>query len=139
MTCEFRKKVVQICKDLWPENYLQMANNLMACMALETATTFNPKIDNHLDQDDEGFGYVGLIQFGNDAITDLSRSYGNVGKLRRLKLFRIPVSFRYGIFFKLFVYGTTPVKLPSPAFLSGKSEKRSFITEYEFSSFSNIG
>ena len=80
VTCEFRKKVVQICKELWPENYLQMANNLMALMHLESAGTFSPKVDNHLDKDSEGYGYVGLIQFGNKAVTELSKIYGKITK-----------------------------------------------------------
>lgn len=72
VTCEFRKKVVEICQDLWPDNYLAMANNLMACMYFESAKTFSPKIDNKIGKDEDGYGYIGLIQFGNDACIDLN-------------------------------------------------------------------
>lgn len=74
VTCEFRKKVVEISKDLWPENYLQMANNLMALMHLETAGTFSPSKDN-------GKGYYGLIQFGEEAAIDLKTTTGYLRKL----------------------------------------------------------
>jgi hypothetical protein len=42
VSCEFRKKVVEICKDLWPNDYKNMANELMACMYIETAGKFTP-------------------------------------------------------------------------------------------------
>ena len=70
--CDFRKKVIEISQDLWPNDYLAMANNLMACMYFESARTFSPKVDNGLGRDEDGYGYVGLIQFGNDACTDLN-------------------------------------------------------------------
>lgn len=44
---EFRVKVVQICKRLWPKNTLEMANGLMAVMNRETGGTFAPhQIEN---------------------------------------------------------------------------------------------
>ena len=43
VSCEFRKKVIEICQDLWPNDYLTMANNLMALMHLETEGSFDPK------------------------------------------------------------------------------------------------
>ncbi|WP_318779375.1 M15 family metallopeptidase [Psychrobacter sp. FME5] len=65
VSCEFRKKVIKICQDMWPNDYLAMANNLMACMYFETATTFDPSKGN-------GSGYYGLIQFGTLACKDLN-------------------------------------------------------------------
>lgn len=53
--CNERKKVVEVAKNLEVD-----PNWLMTVMALETAKTFSPAIDN-------GIGYVGLIQFGKDA------------------------------------------------------------------------
>lgn len=53
--CNERKKVVEVAKNLGVD-----PNWLMTVMALETAKTFSPAIDN-------GIGYVGLIQFGKDA------------------------------------------------------------------------
>lgn len=64
VNCEFRKKVIEICQNMWPNDYLAMANNLMALMHLETDKTFDPKKPN-------GVGYYGLIQFGKAARTDL--------------------------------------------------------------------
>lgn len=67
VNCEFRKKVIQICKDMWPNDIKNMANNLMACMHLESNRSFNPAIENDA-------GYVGLIQFGKDVIADLKKN-----------------------------------------------------------------
>ncbi|WP_201628010.1 LysM peptidoglycan-binding domain-containing protein [Psychrobacter maritimus] len=67
VNCKFRKKVIEICQDLWPNDYLAMANNLMALMHLETGGSFDPKQPN-------GVGYYGLIQFGELARTDLKIS-----------------------------------------------------------------
>ncbi|GJM53353.1 L,D-transpeptidase [Capnocytophaga catalasegens] len=55
VSCEFRKKVVEIAKRLGKD-----PNLLMAGMALETGTTFSPTAG-------KGSSYVGLIQFGKDA------------------------------------------------------------------------
>lgn len=59
LTCEGRKKVLQVCSNLWGEDKKkQKASELMAIMHVETAATFNPAIDN-------GAGYSGLIQFSD--------------------------------------------------------------------------
>ncbi len=52
-------------------------NHLMTIMALETTAKhrFSPSVDNGKDPDADGNGYVGLIQFGNSAITDLNTNY----------------------------------------------------------------
>ncbi|MGP4120778.1 LysM peptidoglycan-binding domain-containing protein [Psychrobacter aquimaris] len=67
VSCEFRKKVIEICQDLWPNNYLAMANNLMALMHLETEGSFDPSKVNSL-------GFVGLVQMGADVRKDLGVS-----------------------------------------------------------------
>ena len=67
VSCEFRKKVIEICQDLWPNDYLAMANNLMALMHLETEGTFDPSKVNSL-------GFVGLVQMGAGAREDLNVS-----------------------------------------------------------------
>ena len=63
---EFRKKVVQICKELWgEENKLRMANHLMICMNVETKGKFTSSV-----------GYpeaTGLIQFTGTAISEMNR------------------------------------------------------------------
>ncbi len=58
VSCKFRKKVVAIAKDLWPNDYKNMANNLMAVFAWETGETFKTDIPNR-----KGSGATGLIQF----------------------------------------------------------------------------
>ncbi|MHA3060746.1 hypothetical protein ACX1N5_09380 [Acinetobacter sp. ANC 4636] len=64
VNCTFRKKVIQICKDMWPNDVKNMANNLMACMHLETGGDFSPKAGSKTI-------HVGLIQFGDDVMHDL--------------------------------------------------------------------
>jgi len=67
VSCEFRKKVIEISKELWAGDYNNMANNLMAIIALETNKSFNPKSSNKN-------GYFGLIGFGNPVIEDFQRT-----------------------------------------------------------------
>ena len=55
VSCDFRKKVVEIAKRLGKD-----PNLLMAGMALETGKTFSPTVG-------KGSSYVGLIQFGDQA------------------------------------------------------------------------
>jgi len=63
--CSFRKKVVQVAKNLGlPQKGYKGANWLMAIMALETQKSFNPSKQNR-------FGYTGLIQLGEDAASRL--------------------------------------------------------------------
>ncbi len=65
VSCEFRKKVVEIAKKLHlPQENNEGANWLMAIMALESARSFSPSKGN-------GLGYYGLIQFGAAAAKDL--------------------------------------------------------------------
>ena len=95
VSCDFRKKVVEISKDLWPDKYKTMANGLMAVMKVETSETFSPsKIElvSYIDDkgkkrkkyqglskeainklDDNFSGAVGLIQFTKDAIDALNK------------------------------------------------------------------
>lgn len=43
--CQFRKKVVKICSDLWgEEKKIEFANSLMACMAVETSRLFSSSV-----------------------------------------------------------------------------------------------
>ncbi|SDQ16916.1 L,D-transpeptidase catalytic domain [Chryseobacterium soldanellicola] len=75
VSCEFRKKVITICKDLWPNNYMKMANNLMACMAWETGESFSPSVKNPKSS------ATGLIQFMNDTATDLGTTTAELAKM----------------------------------------------------------
>jgi hypothetical protein len=61
LTCDQRKKVLQVCKNLWPSSKPnERASELMAIMHLETGTkdSFKPYADN-------GAGFSGLIQFSD--------------------------------------------------------------------------
>lgn len=76
VSCEFRKKVVKICAELWGESRkMEMANELMSCMALETQHSFSSST-----------GYpnaTGLVQFTNGkygAITAMNETGYNGGK-----------------------------------------------------------
>ncbi|WP_313375653.1 hypothetical protein [Chishuiella sp.] len=73
VSCEFRKKVVEIAKELWGESQkVKMANELMICMALETGKRFTAD-----------YGYpnsaTGLIQFTDTAVADMNRTGYNGG------------------------------------------------------------
>lgn len=62
VSCAFRKKVVEICSELWGENCkIQMANKLMAVMEWESGGTFSPGVPNIAKS--KG---TGLIQFMPD-------------------------------------------------------------------------
>jgi murein DD-endopeptidase MepM/ murein hydrolase activator NlpD len=101
---EFRVKVVQICKKLWPKNTLEMANGLMAVMNRETGGTFAPhqiegkKLvpkeqltkDSFITYDKDGNKIsraVGLIQFTQKPLTDMGEyTGGGLDKLNEVKL-----------------------------------------------------
>lgn len=77
--CDFRKKVVEICKNLWGEGRkIEMANNLMVIMYFETAKTFSPSKQNSR-------GFTGLIQFGDDAASDLGTTTSELKKMSAVK------------------------------------------------------
>ena len=67
--CDERKKVSEVAKTLGVD-----PNWLMTVIALETNKTFSPSIDN-------GIGYVGLIQFGENAAHDLSTTQEKLVKM----------------------------------------------------------
>ncbi|MCS3532585.1 hypothetical protein [Chryseobacterium sp. JUb7] len=76
VSCEFRKKVVEICAKLWGESRkMEMANELMTCMALETGKKFTSDV-----------GYpnaTGLVQFTSGeygAITAMNENGYNNGE-----------------------------------------------------------
>ncbi len=76
---EFRRKVIEICKELWGDHRkMKMANELMICMAVETKNKFTPDI-----------GYpkaTGLIQFTQIAIDDMNGIQRlKDGRIRKLK------------------------------------------------------
>jgi hypothetical protein len=64
---EFCTKVLQLCKESFP--YEEAPNDLMTCMAFESAGTFSASIKNAA-----GSGAVGLIQFMPATADDLGTS-----------------------------------------------------------------
>ncbi|WP_269221836.1 hypothetical protein [Flavobacterium sp. IMCC34518] len=73
VSCDFRKKVVEISNRLGKD-----PNLLMAAMALETGRTFSPTAG-------KGSSYVGLIQFGDDAAESIGTSRGALLKMTALQ------------------------------------------------------
>ena len=96
VSCEFRKKVVEICKELWPNDAMKMANGLMAVMYVETRGSFkaqqlegwqsvkDPKSmtidDFHKNGVRVSSRAVGLIQFTQAALVAL-KEYKSDSKL----------------------------------------------------------
>jgi len=80
VSCEFRKKVVQVAKNLGlPQKNYGGANWLMTIMALESAYSFSPKCGTFGKNPDENsqYKYIGLIQFGKAAAEEIgtTRTY----------------------------------------------------------------
>lgn len=73
VSCEFRKKVVEIAKRLGKD-----PNLLMAGMALETGKTFSPTAG-------KGTSYVGLIQFGDSAAESVKTTREALLKMTAVK------------------------------------------------------
>lgn len=110
VSCDFRKKVIEISKSLWPDKYKSMANGLMAVMRVETSETFSPsKIElvsyagsngkkkkkyaglskEAINKLDDNFnGAVGLIQFTKDAIDALNKENSLSLTKKKLALMR---------------------------------------------------
>ena len=88
--CDERLKVIEICQKLWPNNYLETANNLMAVFAWESGEKFETGAPNQKNS-----GGTGLIQIVPDTYKDLTgkdpifenvHNYWGHGKtLRRIK------------------------------------------------------
>lgn len=98
VSCEFRKKVVEICADLWGDKRkIEMANGLMAVMNVETRGSFkaqqlegwksvkDPKEMTIQDFWKEGnrksSRAIGLIQFTQDALQNNLKEYVSNPKL----------------------------------------------------------
>ncbi|WP_435950798.1 LysM peptidoglycan-binding domain-containing protein [Psychrobacter sp. DM8] len=88
--CDFRKKVIEISQDLWPDDYLAMANNLMAVFAWESGEKFESGAPNK-----QNSRATGLIQFMPDTyegltgekpiIETVENYWGNGKRLERIK------------------------------------------------------
>lgn len=79
VSCEFRKKVVEICKELWPNDWQNTANNLMAVMAWETGESFSPSVKNRQSS------ATGLIQFMRDTAIQLGTTVEKLEKMTALE------------------------------------------------------
>ncbi len=103
VSTEFENKVIQICKELWGDDKkMEMANGLMAVMAVETGRTFKAhriagkplKDPNSLTKDDfytndkKSSRAVGLIQFTQLALEQLGdfKKGSGFDKLHEVKL-----------------------------------------------------
>ena len=88
--CDERLKIIEICQNLWPNNYLETANNLMAVFAWESGEKFETGAPNKRNS-----GGTGLIQImpdtykgltGKQPIFENVHNYWDDGKtLRRIK------------------------------------------------------
>ncbi|WP_352288086.1 LysM peptidoglycan-binding domain-containing protein [Psychrobacter sp. GW64-MNA-CIBAN-0177] len=88
--CDERLKVIEICQNLWPNNYLKTANNLMAVFAWESGEKFETGAPNQRNS-----GGTGLIQIipstykdltGEEPILETIENYWGHGKtLNRIK------------------------------------------------------
>ncbi|MDR7212203.1 hypothetical protein [Flavobacterium piscis] len=72
ISCDERKKVLEVCAGLWGETKkVEKASELMSIFHLETASSFSPSIEN-------GKGYVGLIQFNEEAAKTIGTTYAKL-------------------------------------------------------------
>ncbi|MGN7989282.1 PAAR-like protein [Pedobacter sp. 22226] len=79
LTCEQRKKVLQVCAELWGEDKKkEKASELMSVMHLETNNTFSPSSDN-------GVGFSGLIQFSDAAAKSVGTTRAELKQMTFIK------------------------------------------------------
>ncbi|SHI91374.1 C40 family peptidase [Flavobacterium terrae] len=75
LTCDQRKKVLEVCASIWGESKKkEKASELMSVMHLETANSFSPSSDN-------GAGYSGLIQFSDGAAKSIGTTRSQLKKM----------------------------------------------------------
>ncbi|MFK7030979.1 M23 family metallopeptidase [Flavobacterium oreochromis] len=156
---EFRKKVVEICMDLWgdQDNMPQMANGLMAVMYRETGKTFAPhriegkelKQVSKLTRNDfarfnekgevNGSRAVGLIQFTQVALVALGDFVSGTGydklhtvKLRYARMSQLEQLEKVRDYFKkLSKLPKTPEDIYSAVFAPDAVEKKNSDTIYQ--------
>ncbi|OWP82708.1 hypothetical protein BWK59_14420, partial [Flavobacterium davisii] len=79
LTCDQRKKVLDVCKELWGEkNKKEKASQLMSIIYIETNKTFSPSADN-------GIGFSGLIQFNDRAAKGVGTTRAELKKMTFIK------------------------------------------------------
>ncbi|WP_163444580.1 TIGR02594 family protein [Flavobacterium columnare] len=79
LTCDQRKKVLEVCQELWGEkNKKEKASQLMSIMYIETNKTFSSSADN-------GIGFSGLIQFNDAAAKGVGTTRAELKKMTFIK------------------------------------------------------
>jgi hypothetical protein len=79
LTCDERKKVLEVCADIWGEDKKKdKASELMAIMHLETVKTFSP---TKKGISSNGTKYIGLIQFSATTAKSIGTTYEALGKM----------------------------------------------------------
>ena len=79
LTCSQRKKVVDVCKNIWGDDKkIEKANELMAILHLETVGSFSP---SKKGVSKSGTSFIGLIQFSETTAKSLGTSYNALGKM----------------------------------------------------------
>jgi uncharacterized protein (TIGR02594 family) len=83
ITCEERKKVLEVCANIWgEENKIEKASMLMAVMHLETGKTFSP---SQKGVSSAGAKYIGLVQFSATTAQSLGTTYDALGEMTFIK------------------------------------------------------
>lgn len=83
LTCDERKKVLEVCANIWGEDKKKdKASELMAIMHLETINTFSP---SKKGVSARGTKYVGLIQFSATTAQNIGTTYEALEKMTFIK------------------------------------------------------
>ncbi|MCJ8497633.1 CHAP domain-containing protein [Chryseobacterium salipaludis] len=83
ISCSERKKVVEVCKNIWEESKkLEKAKELMSIMHLETGGSFSP---SQKGVSARGTKYIGLVQFSETTAQSLGTTYETLGKMTFLE------------------------------------------------------
>lgn len=79
LTCDERKKVLEVCADIWGEDKKKdKASELMSIMHLETIKTFSP---SKKGVSASGTKFIGLIQFSATTAKSIGTTYEALGKM----------------------------------------------------------
>ncbi|MBS7255111.1 PAAR-like protein [Flavobacterium branchiicola] len=83
ITCDERKKVLEVCANIWgEENKIEKASMLMSIMHLETGKTFSP---SQKGVSSSGTKYIGLVQFSATTAQSLGTTYDALGEMTFIK------------------------------------------------------
>ncbi|MCC9070244.1 DUF4280 domain-containing protein [Flavobacterium sp. F-65] len=83
ITCDERKKVLEVCTNIWgEEKKIEKASMLMSIMHLETGKTFSP---SQKGVSSSGTKYIGLVQFSATTAQSLGTTYDALGEMTFIK------------------------------------------------------